>query len=105
MYHFDAPQPLQDLGGLVNRSFVDWFSDYSRILFKHFGDDVKQWITFNEGKFVCKLGYGSGYLAPGIVGEGREEYICGHNIIKAHAKAWHIYDEEFRATQKGKCLF
>ena len=31
-----------------------------------------------------------------------EEYICGHNVLKAHAKVYHMYDKEFRHKQKGK---
>lgn len=30
------------------------------------------------------------------------EYLCGHNILKAHARAYHIYNDEFRAQQGGK---
>ena len=30
------------------------------------------------------------------------EYLCIHNVLKAHARAYHIYDEEFRAQQNGK---
>ena len=28
-------------------------------------------------------------------------YMCGHNLLKAHAKAYHIYDDEFRSKQSG----
>ena len=27
---------------------------------------------------------------------------AGHNMLLAHAKAWHTYDKEFRSIQKGK---
>lgn len=30
------------------------------------------------------------------------EYLCNQNILKAHARAYHIYDEEFKAKQKGQ---
>ena len=30
-----------------------------------------------------------------------QEYTCMHNLLKAHARAYHIYDKEFRAQQKG----
>lgn len=30
------------------------------------------------------------------------DYLCNHNILKAHARAYHIYDKEFRAQQQGK---
>lgn len=70
--------------------------------FTLFGDDVKQWITINEPKQVCQEAYGSGIKAPFIKSHGLAEYLCTHNVIKAHAKAWHLYDDEFRNKQKGK---
>jgi len=30
------------------------------------------------------------------------KYLCMHNILKAHAKIYHIYDTEFRKEQKGQ---
>ena len=27
---------------------------------------------------------------------------AGHNMLLAHAKAWHTYDKEFRSMQHGK---
>ena len=32
---------------------------------------------------------------------GRGEYLCAHNMLKAHARAYHIYDKEFRPSQNG----
>lgn len=29
-------------------------------------------------------------------------YLCLHNILKAHARIYHIYDEEFRQEQNGQ---
>ena len=29
-------------------------------------------------------------------------YLCLHNFLKAHAKVYHMYNEEFRQTQNGK---
>lgn len=28
--------------------------------------------------------------------------LVAHNMLLAHATAWHIYDKEFRATQNGR---
>ncbi|NWY52620.1 LPH hydrolase, partial [Chionis minor] len=28
-------------------------------------------------------------------------YVVGHNLIKAHAEAWHLYNETYRAKQGG----
>lgn len=27
---------------------------------------------------------------------------AGHNMLRAHAKAWHVYDKEFRNNQGGR---
>ncbi|CAH1111465.1 unnamed protein product [Psylliodes chrysocephalus] len=102
IYHWDLPQPLQDLGGWPNEYIVDLFEEYARVAFTLFGDDVKQWITINEPKQVCQEAYGSGIKAPFIKSHGLAEYLCTHNVIKAHAKAWHLYDDEFRNKQKGR---
>lgn len=32
---------------------------------------------------------------------GRFPYVVGHNLIKAHAEAWHLYNETYRARQGG----
>ena len=41
-------------------------------------------------------------LCPGIsFRPGTLPYIVGHNLLKAHAEAWHLYNEKYRPTQKG----
>uniref|UniRef100_A0A6P7H069 beta-glucosidase n=1 Tax=Diabrotica virgifera virgifera TaxID=50390 RepID=A0A6P7H069_DIAVI len=103
LYHWDLPQPLQDqMNGWINETIVDIFADYCKLCFELFGDDVKWWITINEPKQVCQAGYGSGAFAPGIVSNGIMDYVCTKNVLLAHAKAWHIYDEQFRAKNKGQ---
>lgn len=104
MYHWDLPQSLQDAGGWESEKIVEWFADYARLCYDLFGNDVKYWMTFNEPSNTCRSGYGGGYFAPGIQSSGIGEYLCTHNLLKAHAAAWHIYDDEYRQEQKGfKC--
>lgn len=102
LYHWDLPQPLQDLGGWPNPLLVDLFADYARVAFSLFGNEVKHWFTFNEIKQICQEGYGVGTKAPGIKAEGIAEYRCGHVIIKAHARAYHIYQRLFKEKQAGE---
>ncbi|KAJ8963511.1 hypothetical protein NQ317_010576 [Molorchus minor] len=101
IFHWDTPQGLHEVGGWLSEFIVDYYAEYARIVFQLFGDDVKYWLTFNEPKQTCQQGYGSGEKAPFVQSHGLGEYICTHILLKAHAKAWHIYDDEFRPTQNG----
>lgn len=102
MYHWDLPQNLNEQGGWLNEDIVDWFGDYARVLYQHFGDRVKHWMTINEPHIHCNLGYGYARHAPLISSPGVGYYDCGRHILLASARAYRIYDDEFRASQQGQ---
>lgn len=102
MYHYDLPQSLQDLGGLVNPLMVNYFRNYADILFKTYGDRVKRWITFNEPYDFCVEGYGNGQFAPLVYAPGVGEYLCGQTVLLAHSEVYHLYKRKFAKTQNGK---
>ncbi|XP_077295381.1 myrosinase 1-like [Arctopsyche grandis] len=102
LYHWDLPQNLQDMGGWRNPLMVDYFADFAEVAFKTFGDRVKTWITFNEPWVVCVLAPIWFSVSPAKSLNGIDEYICGHNLIKAHAKAYRIYDRIYRSAQRGR---
>ncbi|XP_061711095.1 myrosinase 1-like [Cydia pomonella] len=102
LFHWDMPTPFMDLGGWANPQIVNYFRDYARVAFNLFGDVVKIWTTMNEPHQHCYNGYGGDYFAPAIKSHGVGEYLCIHYMLLAHAAAYHLYDEEFRPTQKGK---
>jgi beta-glucosidase/6-phospho-beta-glucosidase/beta-galactosidase len=62
------------------------------------------WITFNEPFIFVYEGYGTGALAPGVRDPQMTTFRAAHNVIRAHARAYRMYDKEFRATQNGECL-
>lgn len=101
LYHWELPQTLQELGGWTNPHMIDWYGDYAKIAFELFGDRVKFWITVNEPHLICHRGYGTTTMAPRLNMQGTGEYLCAKNLMLAHARAWHIYDDEYRSTQKG----
>ncbi|KAM8933998.1 lactase/phlorizin hydrolase [Pelodytes ibericus] len=102
LYHWDLPQPLQELGGWQNESIADAFAEYADYCFRSFGNRVKLWVTFHEPWVVSYAGYSTGQHAPGIKDPGNAPYKVSHNILKAHAKAWHVYNDQYRSHQHGQ---
>ncbi|XP_043470026.1 myrosinase 1-like [Leptopilina heterotoma] len=101
LYHWDHPQVLEKLGGWTNELMVQWFTDYAKVVFRELGPKVKVFITINEPYSLCSSGYGDSYFAPGMNLPGVANYICGHNMLKAHANVYHMYHEEFKEDQRG----
>ncbi|XP_030056232.1 klotho [Microcaecilia unicolor] len=103
LYHWDLPQKLQDdYGGWVNESLPDIFKDYAEFCFRSFGKEVKHWITIDNPYAVAWHGYATGKLPPLIRGGKLLGYRAAHNLIKAHAKVWHLYNDYFRPNQRGQ---
>nr|APM84101.1 GH1 beta-glucosidase [Microcerotermes annandalei] len=102
MYHFDLPQPLQDLGGWTNPVLANYFEDYARVLYANFGDRVKWWNTINEPQ-IHAMGYSEPFgLAPNILTPGHGQYLAVHTFLLSHARAYRLYEREFKAKQGGK---
>lgn len=89
------------MNGWQNDTIVDEFEAYANLLYSRFGDRVLRWITFNEAYVVCVLGHSDGVHAPGIVEPATASYICAHNVLKCHGRAYRLYERTYKATQKG----
>ncbi|XP_013194730.1 myrosinase 1 [Amyelois transitella] len=98
IYHWDLPQKIQDIGGWTNSLIVDYYTDYANVLFKHFAHKVKYWVTFNEPMQTCLEGYGGTYRAPALNRHGIAEYLCTHNLLKAHANVYHMFKTHYNET-------
>ena len=102
LYHWDLPLALQmEYDGWINPKLAGLFAEYAGICFEHFGDRVKNWITFNEPWVIAILGYGQGIFAPGRVSDS-EPYLAGHHILRAHGKAAALYRDKYQAAQGGR---
>jgi beta-galactosidase len=100
--HFDLPLALEfELDGWLSPQLPDLFQEYAKVCFERFGDRVKSWITLNEAWVVAMVCYGTGYFAPGKVSD-TFPYIAAHHQLLAHAKAYRLYDQQFRTIQKGR---
>lgn len=104
MFHWDLPQDLQNIGGWANPKLVNYFRDYSDLCFREFGNKIKSWITFNEPYEICEDAYGDIKKAPAIDSHGVGNYLCSDTLLKAHAEAYHLYNNTYRAKQKGSVM-
>jgi len=88
LFHWDLPSSLQKVGGWESSDVVEAFVNYATLMFNHFGDRVKKWITFNE-PMVFTLGF----YTEGFFGERNVEggIIAARNVNLAHAKAVRAY--------------
>lgn len=68
LYHWDLPTALEKEGGWASRSIIKWFSHFTTICAKEYGNKVKNWIILNEPTGFTTLGYMVGLHAPGKIG-------------------------------------
>uniref|UniRef100_A0A8D0ABL1 beta-glucosidase n=1 Tax=Sander lucioperca TaxID=283035 RepID=A0A8D0ABL1_SANLU len=101
LYHWDLPQALQDLGGWDNVEMIHIFNDFCDFCFAIFGNRVKFWMTLNQPHTIAWSGYGLGQIPPNVKNPGIAPYRVAHNLIKAHAKAYHTYNDKYRKSQGG----
>ncbi len=66
LYHWDLPQPLEDIGGWQSREMTGPFAEYAQLMAQRLGDRVKSWMMLNEPNVVSIFGYGVGEHAPGL---------------------------------------
>jgi lactase-phlorizin hydrolase len=65
---------------------------------------VKWWLTINE-PFMVVNGYSERKgKAPSVGQPGIADYLAVRTILLAHARAYHVYNNEFRKTQQGSTL-
>ncbi|XP_045512038.1 myrosinase 1-like [Pieris brassicae] len=96
IHHFDVPLQLEALGGWVNPKMVDWFVNYARVVYELFGDRVKTWFTINEPREYCTQ------MSAFVNKSGINDYLCARHMLLGHAKAYHVYHNEFKAKYGGK---
>ncbi|KAJ0061545.1 hypothetical protein NL108_005718 [Boleophthalmus pectinirostris] len=78
------PAPLNNANKWLNSKTPEAFAQYARLCYRELGAHVKMWITLNEPN------------------DEMVSYQEGHQMLKAHALAWHAYNDEFRDLQGGK---
>ena len=96
LFHWDLPQWVMDLGGPINKEFVEWFETYAKVCYENFGDFVTYWSTVNEPNFSIFSGYhqlnGAG---PGTFPPFEEDltkaFTACHYMNLAHMRAVKLF--------------
>ncbi|GGU97044.1 beta-glucosidase [Streptomyces litmocidini] len=86
LYHWDLPQPLEDLGGWRSRDTAQRFAEYTELVASRLHDRVPRWITLNEPWCSAFLGYADGEHAPGAR-EGTPALAAAHHLLVGHGLA------------------
>jgi beta-glucosidase len=103
LFHWDLPQPLEDLGGWPERATADAFAVYAEIVARRLGDRVRLWTTHNEPYCSSWLGYVTGEHAP-----GRTSLAAGaaaaHHVLLSHGFAVAAIRREVPGARVGIVL-
>lgn len=86
LFHWDTPQPLQHLGGWLNRDTASRFADYAHLAGEAFGDRVGAWVTVDQPSVVVWRGYGDGTHAPGAT-YGLGALPAAFGLLRGHGLA------------------
>ena len=102
IFHFDLPAALNEKGGWSRRESVDEFVEYCRILYGHFGDRVKYWLTINEQNMLAMVGDALGTSRPAD-GTNRLKriYQDNHHMLLAQAKAMKLLHQMLPGAKVG----
>jgi beta-glucosidase len=86
LYHWDLPQGLQDDGGWANRSTIERFAEYARVVGEAFADRVEHWIPISSPNVHTIQGHAIGTQAPGLSLMFDALHIAQH-LLLGHGRA------------------
>ncbi|MDB5099957.1 MAG: beta-glucosidase, partial [Cyanobacteria bacterium RYN_339] len=89
LHHFSNPQWVADQGGWLNPNTQADFEAFVSRAAEAFGDQVDDWVTFNEPTIYACEGYLDGAFPPGRHGDFVALPAVLGNLVKAHGRAYH----------------
>ncbi|PKM51376.1 MAG: 6-phospho-beta-glucosidase [Firmicutes bacterium HGW-Firmicutes-7] len=93
VYHFDLPYALHLKGGWSNKETIDAFVNYVDVLYSHFSDRVKYWLTINEQNMMILHGAAIGLVNPNSKNQEKTLYQQNHHMLLAQARAIKLFHE------------
>jgi beta-glucosidase len=87
LFHWDAPQAFERLGGFRNPDSPAWFADFTRVVARRLGDRVRHYFTLNEPHAFIEGGLRHGRHAPGLTLPLSEVLAAAHLALLAHGRS------------------
>ena len=103
LYHWDLPQPLQELGGWANRETAYRFAEYTAAVVERLGNRVVSYATLNEPWCSSILSYEIGHHAPGLQ-ERKLGLAAAHHLLLGHGLAVPLIRQYAPKSQVGIVL-
>lgn len=104
MYHFDLPYCLEEKGGWLNRDTINAFVNYAKVLFKHFGGEVKYWLTINEQNTMILHPGAIGLPNGGELPSKKVMYQQNHHMMLAQAEVMKLFHQMVPGGMIGPAL-
>jgi beta-glucosidase len=86
LHHFVSPHWFTKSGGWENDDSPQVFLNFVKEAYKHFGNDVNYWVTFNEPMVFIGGGHIEGVTPPGKTDFSIKKPLI--NFLKAHVLAY-----------------
>lgn len=96
LYHFTHPLWFQELGAFEKEENIQYFVDFSEIVYNALHHNVKEWCTINEPGVYMFDSYFSGMFPPGIKDPKMAAQVLA-NLLKAHVLVY----QKFKTLSEG----
>jgi len=92
LHHFTHPIWFEKLGGFEKNNNIQYFVEFSEIVFQELNSMVPIWCTINEPSVFVSQGYFNGVFPPGkkdpvLAGEVLENLLNAHTQVYRHLKS------------------
>ncbi len=106
LHHFTEPLWFWQRGSWLHPDALNAFSRYVEHIATTLGEPITYWCTINEPMIYAYLGYAEGRFPPGEQNL-RRTFLVLKQLIRAHARAYHILHRHFPHARVGlaKSLF
>ena len=108
LHHFSHPQWFEDLGAFEKEENIDYFVNFSKMMYERLGDRVQTWFTINEPNIYAAMGYHGLFdtFPPGKMLQIGTMMRVLANLFRAHDRVYDMihstYHSNFRRHEGAR---